>query len=91
VVKEFSNSQAYLYRQLEAAKTEKVISPIGEKEIPESQLRPLTRLKDDPEKQRVAWTRAVETAPEGKVTVAGRLSRSRIVTSCSRPGIFRKR
>jgi len=62
VVKEFGNSQAYLYRQLEAAQTEKVISPIGEKQIPESQLRPLTRL--EPEKQKEAWTRAVETAPD---------------------------
>lgn len=71
VTKEFQSSQAYLYRQLEAAQTEKVISPIGEKkEIPESQLRPLTKLKDNPEQQREAWKKAVETAPEGKVTAA---------------------
>lgn len=71
VTAEFQNSQAYLYRQLEAAQTEKVISPIGEKiEIPESQLRPLTKLKDNPEQQREAWQKAVETAPEGKVTAA---------------------
>jgi len=36
----------------------------------ERQARPLTRLKDDPEKQREAWAKAVETAPEGKVTAA---------------------
>ena len=71
VVKEFKQSQAYLYRQLEAAQTEKVISPIGEKvEIPESQLRPLVTLRNDPGKQREAWQKAVETAPEGKVTAA---------------------
>jgi hypothetical protein len=45
VTKEFQSSQAYLYRQLEAAQTEKVISPMGEKEIPERQLRPLTKLR----------------------------------------------
>lgn len=58
--------QSYLYRQLEAAKTEKVISPIGEKEIPESVLRPLTSLP--PDQQREVFQKAVETAPEGKVT-----------------------
>jgi hypothetical protein len=67
VTAEFNSSQAYLYRQLEAAQTEKVISPIGEKEIPESQLRPLTKLKDNPDQQREAWQHAVESAPEGKV------------------------
>lgn len=72
MVKEFGNSQAYLYRQLEAAQTEKVISPMGEKQIPERQLRPLVTLRDDPEKQREAWTRAVETAPnEGRPVPRG--------------------
>jgi hypothetical protein len=70
VTKEFDSSQAYLYRQLEAAQTEKVISPMGEKEIPERQLRPLTKLKDNPSQQREAWQQAVDTAPEGKVTAA---------------------
>jgi len=36
--------------------------------ITESQARPLTRL--EPEQQREAWTKAVETAPNGKVTAA---------------------
>ena len=70
VTAEFKNSQAYLYRQLEAAQAEKVISPIGENEIPESQLRPLTKLRDNPEQQREAWQKAVETAPDGKITAA---------------------
>jgi hypothetical protein len=71
VTAEFQNSQAYLYRQLEAAQTEKVISPTGEKpQIPERQLRPLTKLRDDPEKQKEAWQKAVESAPAGKVTAA---------------------
>jgi len=48
---------AYLYRQLEAAQTGRNISTIVEKpeSIPESQLRPLTKLRNDPEKQRIAW------------------------------------
>jgi len=45
VVKEFNQNERYLYRQLEAAQTEKVISPLGEKEIPEGQLRPLSKLE----------------------------------------------
>jgi hypothetical protein len=66
VVAEFKQGQAYLYRQLKAAQTEKVISPKGENSIPEKQLRPLTKLKGDPEAQREAWQKAVETAPDGK-------------------------
>lgn len=67
---EFPSSQSYLYRQLEAAQTEKVISPTGENQIPERQLRPLTKLRNEPEKQRIAWQKAVSTAPDGKVTAA---------------------
>lgn len=68
VVKEFQQNERYLYKQLEAAQVQKVVCPIGQKEeIPESQLRPLVTLRDNPEKQREAWTRAVETTPEGKV------------------------
>ncbi len=35
--------------------------------IPETHLRPLTRIKD-PEKQREIYQKAIETAPEGKIT-----------------------
>lgn len=67
VATEFGQHQSYLYRQLEAARIEKNISPIGEnEEIPESQLRPLTKL--DPDQQREVWKKAVETAPDGKIT-----------------------
>ncbi len=52
VTKEFNQSEAYLYRQLEAAQAEKNISPIGEKaipkQIPESHLRPLPHLPPPP-------------------------------------------
>ncbi len=70
VTAEFKQGQSYLYRQLEAAQIEKIISPNGEKEIPESQLRPLTKLKDKPEKLLVAWKQAMDTAPKGKNTAA---------------------
>lgn len=66
VTKEFNSSQSHIYRQLDAAKTEINISPIGE--IPEGQLRPLSKL--EPEQQREAWQRAVETAPESGITAA---------------------
>jgi len=56
VVAEFEQSQSYLYRLLDAAQVEKNISPIGEKPIPESVLRPLTRL--EPEQQREAYKEA---------------------------------
>lgn len=70
VTTEFKQHQSYLYRQLEAAKIEKNIlplvgnSPIGE--IPESHLRPLASLSFSD--QREAYRKAMETAPEGKVT-----------------------
>ena len=70
VVAEFGQSQAYLYRQLAAAKIECVVepfSPIGE--IPEGQLRPLAAL-DSPDEQRAVWDTAKETAPNGRVTAA---------------------
>jgi hypothetical protein len=71
VLAEFQGSQSYLYRQLEAAQTQRVISPIGEKEIPESQLRPLTQL--EPEQQIEAWKRVVENASEAEEEITARL------------------
>lgn len=69
VTAEFKQGQRHLYEQLEAAQTEKNICAVAQN-IPERQLRPLTKLRNDPEKQKEAWQRAVETAPEGKVTAA---------------------
>uniref|UniRef100_UPI0036F3075A hypothetical protein n=1 Tax=Trichocoleus desertorum TaxID=1481672 RepID=UPI0036F3075A len=69
VMAEFGESKSQLYRELEAAKIERNISPIGEiGQIRESHLRPLAKL--EPEQQREAWEEAVETAPNGKVTAA---------------------
>lgn len=66
VVAEFGEAERYLYRQLEAAQAERnlEICPMGQ--IPERQLRPLASLL--PEQQKEVWEKAVETAPEGKVT-----------------------
>lgn len=67
---EFKLQERYLYRQLEAAQAETNICPLGQKQIPETHLRPLTKLRNDPEKQKEAWQQAVATAPDGKVTAA---------------------
>lgn len=69
VTAEFKFKQSHVYELLDAAKTEINISATAEN-IPESQLRPLTKLRDNPEAQRTAWQKAVETAPDGKVTAA---------------------
>jgi hypothetical protein len=71
VTMEFKDQQRYLYYQLEAAQTEKnICTNVQKPQIPESQLRPLTKLRDNPAAQREAWQKAVETAPDGKVTAA---------------------
>ncbi len=71
VQKEFSIGQSHVYRLFEAAKIEERInenSPIGEKSIPESQLRPLAAVAED--EQKTVYHLAKETAPEGKLTAA---------------------
>ena len=50
-------------RVVEAVKSNQLVTPATE-----SQARPLARL--EPEQQKQAWQKAVETAPEGKVTAA---------------------
>jgi hypothetical protein len=68
VVKEFPNSERHLYRQLEAAQVERRLTH-GSKEpveLNERQARELAKLPA--EKQPEAWARAVESAPDGKVT-----------------------
>lgn len=59
--------RAHAYRLIESAEVVQNLSPIGDI-LPstESQARPLTQL--EPQAQREVWQRAVETAPEGKVT-----------------------
>jgi hypothetical protein len=66
VVAEFEQSQAYLYRQLQAAEIEQRISPIGEiGAIPETHLRPLAALT--PMEQPIAW-QEVNERTNGKPT-----------------------
>jgi len=57
-------SRPRAYQLIEAVEIKSNLSTTVD--IPERQLRPLARL--DPEKQKEAWQKAVETAPEGKVT-----------------------
>lgn len=70
---EFGFKQSHVYRLLESAEVVRNIenSPIGGN-VPlptsERQARPLTKL--DPELQPVVWQKAIETAPNGKVTAA---------------------
>lgn len=66
---EFGYGQSHVYELLEAARIERnlaTVSAVAEKPIPERHLRPLAPL--EPEAQREVWTKAVETAPEGKIT-----------------------
>lgn len=63
---EFGYNERYVYYLLDAAKVERNLCTIVQNPVPEGQLRPLTKL--EPEMQREVWTKAVETAPEGKVT-----------------------
>lgn len=63
VTAEFEQSKAYLLRQLQAGQAEQAIGlPIGN--LPESHLRPLASLRDDPPALRETWTRANEIAEE---------------------------
>lgn len=61
-------SRPRAYQLIDAATIERNLSTIVDKPQTESQTRPLSRL--NPEQQRTAWQKAVETAPEGKVTAA---------------------
>jgi len=60
-------TRSYAYRLIASSEVADNLSPVGD--IPESErvVRPLTRIKD-PDQQREVYQRAVETAPEGKVT-----------------------
>lgn len=71
VKEEFRQAERYIFYQFKAAQIEQNVSDCTTVQfgnIPERQLRPLARL--EPEKQKEAWQKAVETAPEGKVTAA---------------------
>ena len=59
-------SRPQAYRLIASAEVTDNLSPIGDIDN-EAQVRPLTKIKD-PEEQREVYQKAVETAPEGKVT-----------------------
>lgn len=59
-------SRPRAYQLIEAVTVKENLSTTVD--IPERQIRPLAKLQ--PEQQRTAWQKAVETAPEGKVTAA---------------------
>ena len=58
----------YAYRLIDSAKVVENVDHGQQKPTSERQCRPLARLA--PDKQRIAWQQAVETAPAGKVTAA---------------------
>ena len=60
--------RSYAYELIDAADTMANLSGIPDTPKSVSQLRPLTTL--EPAQQREAWAKAVETAPNGKVTAA---------------------
>jgi hypothetical protein len=66
LAEEYQFGERHMWRLHAANETEKLLSerPVGE--IPETQLRPLTSLA--PEHREIAWKRAVDTAPEGRMT-----------------------
>jgi len=66
---EFGYSERRIYQLALAARVEKNLCTIVQKDKPilEGQLRPLTKL-GTPELQQEAWQKAVETAPDGKIT-----------------------
>lgn len=61
-------NRSYAYRQIAAAETASLLSPMGDKPESERVARPLTRL--EPEQQREAWEEAVRESPDGKPTAA---------------------
>lgn len=61
-------SRFYAYRLIDAVVVIDNVDNCQQKPATESQARPLARL--EPEQQKEAWTKAVETAPDGKVTAA---------------------
>lgn len=68
---EFQQGGNYIFKQFAAAQIEQNITDCTTVQlgtIPERQLRPLSKLA--PAAQREAWQKAVETAPDGKVTAA---------------------
>ena len=73
-------NRAHANRLIAASKVVENLDPMGAIPIGERETRPLTRL--EPEQQRAAWQRAIETAPASGIT-AGHVQR--VVDDMSRP------
>jgi ubiquinone biosynthesis protein Coq4 len=90
VVAEFEQSQSRLYQLLDAAKVERNISNMLEKQ-PHLTKRVVDQLKDLPsEKQGEVYREAEKTAPNGKVTAAHVQNRERWRGVRTRAGSTRK-
>lgn len=68
IAEEFGLSERHLWRLQVANEAEKLLTPGSVGEIPERQLRPLASLPSIAQAE--VWQKAVETAPEGKITAA---------------------
>ncbi len=66
VLERWDFRRAHAYRLIDSAKTIENLSPIGDIPTNEAQVRPLTKL--DPDHQKEAWAEALKSAPQGKVT-----------------------
>jgi hypothetical protein len=64
----FERRRAYQF--IDAAIVSDNVKNFSQYQIKESHTIPLAKLNDNPDQQREAWRKAVETAPEGKVTAA---------------------
>jgi hypothetical protein len=64
----FERRRAYQF--IDAAMVSDNVKNFTQYQIKESHTIPLAKLNNNPEAQRTAWQKAVETAPEGKVTAA---------------------
>jgi hypothetical protein len=68
LAEEYRFSERRLWQLHAANQSEQLLNNCSVGEIPESQLRPITGLP--PQEQREVWQEAVDTAPDGKVTAA---------------------
>jgi hypothetical protein len=75
VVAEFDHSQAHLYRQLQAARVERELSPMGEKPIPERRLREVLAA---PPEQREALIEQARQLPSKDLAALVREARSEL-------------
>lgn len=57
--------KTYAFYVIESARALDNVHNCEPNHVTESQLRPLIKLKDNPEQQREAWQKAVDTAPDG--------------------------